>query len=92
MRRGRRINMGFMFFDEKEFRMGYTCVSSLIATLEGSSLLSRIRFVILRPLTTRGHSLTTLTLAPHYCCMSPMDCISHQHCTNHTTVTNHTLH
>ncbi len=28
-------------------------------------------------LTTRGHPLTTLSLAPHYCCTSPTDCISH---------------
>ncbi len=39
MRRGRRIYTCVRFFDEKDFRIGYTCVSSLIAPLEGSSLL-----------------------------------------------------
>ncbi len=40
--------------------------------------LSQILAMNFRLLTTRGHSLTTLTLALHYCCHSPSDCISHQ--------------
>ncbi len=39
MLRGRRIYLCIMFFDEKDFRIGYNCVSSLIAPLEASSLL-----------------------------------------------------
>ncbi len=39
MRRGRRIYTCVKFFDEKDFRIGYTCVSLLIAPLEASSLL-----------------------------------------------------
>ncbi len=39
--------------------------------------LSRILSMQFRSLTTRGHSFTTLTLTPHYCCHSPSNCISH---------------
>ncbi len=36
---------------------------------------SRILAMIFRSLTTRGHSLTTLTLALHYCCTSCCDVV-----------------
>ncbi len=40
MRRGRIIYTCVRFFDEKDFRIGYTCISSLIAPLKDSSFLA----------------------------------------------------
>ncbi len=45
--------------------------------LLGGGAMSRILSMQFRSLTTRGHSFTTLTLTPHYCCHSPSNCISH---------------
>ncbi len=39
--------------------------------------LSRILAMNFRPIAIRGHLCTTLTLTPHYCCHSPLNCISH---------------
>ncbi len=50
----------------------------------GSRELSRIRFMGFLLLTTRGHSLTTWTLALHYCCTSPQTTIPTIHCTDDT--------
>ncbi len=38
-------------------------------------------------LTTGGHSLTTWTLALHYCCTSPQTTIPNIHCTDNTQLT-----
>ncbi len=55
---------------------------------EFTLLLSRIRSVAFRPIATRGHSLTTWTLALHYCWMSPKTTFPIIHCTDvtHTAV------
>ncbi len=50
----------------------------------GSRELSRIRFMGFLLLTTRGHPLTTWTLALHYCCTSPQTTIPTIHCTDDT--------
>ncbi len=39
--------------------------------------MSRILAMNFRPIATRGHLCITLTLTPHYCCHSPLNCISH---------------
>ncbi len=43
-------------------------------------------------LTTRGHSLTTWTLALHYCCTSPQTTIPTIHCTDDTQLIALTTH
>ncbi len=55
---------------------------------EFTLLLSRIRSVAFRPIATRGHSLTTWTLALHYCWISPKTTFPIIHCTDvtHTAV------
>ncbi len=55
-------------------------------------LLSQIWSMNFHSLTTRGHPLTTWTLALHYCCTSPSDYNSHHPLHwRHTAVTNLTL-
>ncbi len=62
------------------FRLRSTALLDYIGASGSRSLggaMSRILSMHCRSLTTRGHSFTTLTLTPHYCCHSPSNCISH---------------
>ncbi len=53
------------------------CIRASGSRSLGGGAMSRILSMQFRSLTTRGHSFTTLTLTPHYCCHSPSNCISH---------------
>ncbi len=57
-------------------------------SLEGA--MSRILSMHFRSLTTRGHPLTTWTLALHYCCTSPRTTVPIIHCTDDTHTHTHT--